>query len=230
MSYISTNSWSEFFTTTTVQKGHTWVRQGVARILAGWSAYLSSIFCKFLVGASGSTWTQPAHPLAPLWIRARHWNRNGHLHWIKNHTKRDSLIQWFRLRLHVRWTGIQNATAFCCRDEAVTVITHTFQWLQTVKLTGKVKAGRAWANLQVPHLALLRTLKQWSRVTRRQCGATCDASPNNNCSVLPLSRKYLESPSHRHCTPGVTNRLRGWRTCSSCTGQCPRGWSLSFES
>jgi hypothetical protein len=129
------------FATTAVPQGQIRVRQGVARLLAGWSA-LSSTFCKFLVRVSGSTWM---HPLAPLWIRARHWNRNvQHRHWTKNHTKRDTLIQWLRLQLHVRWTGIQSATALYCRDDAVTVIAHTFQWLQTVQLT----AERAWGNLR----------------------------------------------------------------------------------
>ena len=33
--------------------GKTWMKKGIVRFLAGWSTYLSLLFCRFLVGASG---------------------------------------------------------------------------------------------------------------------------------------------------------------------------------
>jgi hypothetical protein len=103
------------FQPTWFNRGNTWMQDGVARFLAGWSSYLSVIFCKFLVGASRSV-VGALQPLAPLWLRACHEEgdtiniRNlnnslpvemgvaSHKNWIFNDTTRKSSFSTLECR------------------------------------------------------------------------------------------------------------------------------------
>jgi hypothetical protein len=59
------------FQTRRFNRGNTWMRYVVSRCLAGWSACLSLIFCRFLVGASSFVVRAPRLLSLP-WLRAAH--------------------------------------------------------------------------------------------------------------------------------------------------------------